>query len=303
MSSRIADVALLTDQRYVVSEATEGDWYLGNILHEDTLLRDALAARGLSSARVAWSDDSVDWSGFRCAVFRSTWDYHERFPEFAAWLNRVESLTRLCNSPAIVRWNMDKHYLADLAEQGIPIVPSRYLEKGDETSLHALMDETGWNDAIVKPCVSATARHTYRVDQATVESVEPIARSLLKSESLIFQPFLENVRSEGEDTLIVFDGQYSHAVRKTPKAGDFRVQDDHGGSVRPLEPEPRQVELALRTMNACRATPSYGRVDMVRDSHDEWRVMEMELIEPELWMRFRPRSAEAFAGAIASQAE
>ena len=294
-----ADVALLTEQRYAVTAAPEGDWYLGNILRDDQLLQTALANHGLSSVRVDWASADVDWSRFRCAVFRTTWDYFERRDEFTAWLNRIRQQTRLCNDAALIDWNMDKHYLADLEAKGIPIVPSKFIERGSTATLHELLDETGWDEAIIKPCISGAARHTYRVNRDSATTLEPVVRQLLTDESLILQPFQQSVMSHGEDTLMLFNGQFTHAVKKVPKPGDFRVQDDHGGTVHPHEPSAAQIEFAQQVLSACPSAPTYARVDLVQDNHGHFAVMELELIEPELWLRNYPPSATAFADAIA----
>lgn len=294
-----ADVALLTESRYEATGAPEGDWYLGNILHEDRLLQEALRQRGLSSVRVDWSRPDVDWSQFRCAVFRTTWDYFDRFAEFSAWFDRVRTLTRLCNEPRIIAWNMDKHYLADLEGKGISVEPSRFVERGTTISLRELIDETGWEDAVIKPCVSGAARHTYRINRANAPAVDGIVRSLLATESLLLQPFQQAIVEQGEDTLMLFNGRFSHAVRKVAKPGDFRVQDDYGGTVHAHQPSPEQIELAERAMASCLSVPAYGRVDMVQVAPQRYAVMELELIEPELWLRYHPPAAVPFAQAIA----
>ena len=135
MSAAGADVALLTDRRYLAARAAADDWYLGNILADDGLLQAELAARGLTSVRVDWADPAVDWSAFRCAVFRTTWDYFERLDAFRTWLADVAGRTRLCNDRDTVTWNIDKHYLADLERRGVPVVPSRFVERGTTTPL------------------------------------------------------------------------------------------------------------------------------------------------------------------------
>lgn len=294
-----ADVALLTEQRYAMAAAPEGDWYLGNILRDDQLLQAEMARHGLSSVRIDWADPDVDWSQFRCAVFRTTWDYFERRHEFTAWLDRIRQQTRLCNDAPLIDWNMDKHYLADLEANGIPIVPSKFIERGSTVTLHELLDESGWGEAIIKPCISGAARHTYRVNRESIAALEPIVRQLLADESLILQPFQHSVMSHGEDTLMLFNGRFTHAVKKVPKSGDFRVQDDHGGTVHSHEPSAAQIEFAQRVLAACPSAPTYARVDMVRDNHGNLAVMELELIEPELWLRNHPPAASAFANAIA----
>ncbi|MEK7315012.1 MAG: hypothetical protein AAB011_02435 [Candidatus Eisenbacteria bacterium] len=299
MTPPAADIALLTEHRYEASTAAPDDWYLGNILEDDQLLIDALGAHGLSAIRVDWSRSDVDWSRYRCAVFRTTWDYFDRFDEFTAWLGRVEGATALCNCASIVRWNMDKHYLADLEAKDIPIVASRFVERGSAEPLAELLAASGWKEAVIKPCVSGSARHTYRVNRANSAELEPIVRRLLATESIILQPFVEEIVRGGEDTLMVLNGRYTHAVRKTAKSGDFRVQVDHGGTVHDLTPTAEQIELAERTMAVCRPLPAYGRVDMVRDNEGRLAVMELELIEPELWLRHHPPAAKELAAAIA----
>jgi len=294
-----ADIALLTEHRFAASVAADDDWFLGNILHDDRLLGDALRERGLSSVRVDWARPDVDWSKFRCAVFRTIWDYFERADEFSAWLGRVETQTDLCNSPDVVRWNMDKHYLADLEAKGVPVVATRYVERGSTSSVRELLDASGWSEAIIKPCISGAARHTYRFNRANAQELDPVVRELLASESLMLQPFVEDIVRVGEDTLMVIDGRYTHAVRKVPRAGDFRVQQDHGGTVHDYTPTPEQIELAERAMAARQPTPAYGRVDMVRDNEGRFAVMELEVIEPELWLRHHPPAADALAAAIA----
>ena len=298
MAGRTTDVALLTDRRYTSATAAADDWYLGNILADDRLLQDALTRRGLSSVRVDWADPGVDWTDFRCAVFRTTWDYYERITEFRNWLDRVSAVTRLINPLATVTWNADKHYLADLAAAGVPTVPSVFLERGTELRLSGLLAEHGWSEAVIKPCVSGAARHTYRLTRDVVAEVEPVVQRLLAEEAFLLQPFEPHVLACGEDTVMVFDGVCSHAIRKLPKPGDFRVQDDHGGTVHPREPEAEQIELALRAV-AVAGSPAYGRVDMVRSVGGRWAVMELELLEPELWLRRHPPAAELFAEAIA----
>jgi len=292
------DVALLTDRRYTALAAAEGDWYLRNILSDDGLLQEALTRRGLTSLRVDWADPAIDWSLFRCAVFRSTWDYHERFAEFSAWLGRVECETRLCNVGSTVRWNLDKHYLADLADRGVPVVPSRFLERGSTRTLADVLAETGWDESVIKPCVSGAARHTYRTNRRTAGDRQPLLTALLAQEAMIVQPFQADIARTGEDTLMVFGGRYSHAVRKVARLGDFRVQDDHGGSAHEYRPTDEQIALAERVVAGCQPLPVYGRVDMLRDNDGRLAVMELELIEPELWLRYHPPAAEAFAAGV-----
>jgi len=300
MNSMTADVALLTDRRYTATEAEPGKTYLANILRDDELLQAELRTRGLTSQRVDWSAPDVDWSRFQCAVFRTTWDYFDRYPEFTAWLSRIAPQTRLCNQEPLIRWNADKRYLADLESRGVPIVPSRFIERGSRTSLGDLLTATGWDEAVIKPCISGAARHTYRVNRRNAASLETTVSQLLTDENLILQPFLRDVLERGEITLAVFNGRVGHAVRKVPKAGDFRVQDDHGGTVHPHAPTSAEIEFAERAVAVCEPKPVYARVDVVRDERGQLVLMELELIEPELWLRHHPPSAAAFAKGVAA---
>ena len=297
-----ADVALLTESRYAAGTAKPDDWYFSNILRDDELLQRALERLGLSSVRLDWSHPGVDWSTFRCLVFRTTWDYFDRIREFTAWLKSVQFQTRLCNDASIIWWNLDKHYLADLEARGVPIVPSRFLEPHRPENLHDLLDATGWQEAVLKPCVSGGARHTHRVNHDNAEAIQALLEPQLSAEAFLFQPFIRDVLDSGETTLMVVDGHVTHAVRKVPKAGDFRVQDDHGGTVHGHQPTREQIELAMRAMEACRPVPSYGRVDMVSDNGGQWMIMEVELIEPELWLRNHPPAATELARAVAKVA-
>lgn len=295
-----SDIGLLTERRFVGSGAPSGDRYLSNILRDDQLLQAALAKLGLTSERLDWSAPRVNWSAFRCAVFRTTWDYFDRFGEFSAWLDQVQTLTRLCNEASIIRWNLDKHYLADLAARGIPVVPTRFVERGTAVPLRVLLAETRWPDAVIKPCVSGAARHTYRVSPDTADELDIIVERLLADESLLLQPFAPAIVDIGEDSLMVIGGRYSHTVRKVAKAGDFRVQDDYGGTAQLHQPTAAQIALAERVIHECRPRPAYGRVDMLQDGRGGWAIMELELIEPELWLRFHPPAATALAEAIAA---
>jgi len=298
MAGPRADIALLTDRRYTASEAPAGDWYLGNILADDRLLAGALAARGLSSSRVDWADERIDWGAFRAVVFRTTWDYYDRQGEFAAWLDRIGPVTRLVNDTATVRWNLDKHYLADLASRGVPVVPTRFLERGVTADLAGILAAEGWKEGVVKPAVSGGARHTHRFDARGAVLLEGAINTLLDGEAFLVQPFEPDILVHGEDTLVIVGGRFTHALTKRAKPGDFRVQDDHGGTVHACTPTAAQVALAERAMAACDSPPAYGRVDLVRRADGAWAVMELELIEPELWLRRHPPAATALADAI-----
>ncbi|MBV8464891.1 MAG: hypothetical protein JO218_03000 [Burkholderiales bacterium] len=293
------DIAILTDARYVDPDPTVP--YDCQILLEEAWLVHYLGQLGLRAKRVAWDDRSVNWSVVRGAVLRSTWDYFDRFDEFSPWLEGVARLTRLVNRYDLLQWNMDKRYLADLAEQGVDIVPTRYFERRQACDLAAEMRRFGWTEAVMKPVVSGAARLTFRIDSQNIADMQATFERCIAEEAMMLQPFMRSVMEQGEISLMVVDGQHTHAIRKTPKAGDFRVQDDHGGTVHPHIATAEEVAFAENAVAACPVVPAYARVDLVRDAASKLRVMEMELVEPEMFFRFCPASAQRLAAAIAAR--
>jgi glutathione synthase/RimK-type ligase-like ATP-grasp enzyme len=292
------DVVILTEDRY--EHPDPQDWYQAQILREELLLQEALRALGLRTVRCAWSNPTMDWRCARSAVFRSTWDYFDRFAEFSAWVARAEQATVLINAGALIRWNWDKHYLLDLARQGVAIPPTRVIEAGAATTLAHELAVAGWDQAILKPAVSGAARHTYRLDATNVAAQEAVFAQLIAAEALLLQQFLPSILHDGELSLIVIAGRFSHAVRKRAKPGDFRVQDDHGGTVVAHQATPDEIAAAEQAVAACPHLPLYARVDLVRDQQERLVVMELELVEPELFLRFHHPAATALAQAIAS---
>lgn len=292
------DITILTEQRYVDPEPDSD--YIRNILLEDRLVKDALEKRGLRVARCSWDDPSVDWSGTRFILFRSTWDYFERFGEFSRWLESVRSATRMLNTYEVIRWNLDKHYLADLSDAGIPIPPTRYIEKGSTQRLESLCRQQGWREVILKPVVSGAARHTYRFNPGDAGRFEDVFARLISKEDMMIQEFQDSVPVRGEVTFMVIGGRFTHAVIKKARDGDFRVQDDFGGTVHLYHPGMAEIDFAEQVIGSCGFNPLYGRVDAVWDNKGEMVVSELELIEPELWFRFHPPAADMLAGAIVS---
>ena len=289
------DVVILTDGRY--ENPSDPDWYSRQVLHEDGLLQDALERRGLRTARVDWARADFDWRCTRAALFRTTWDYFHRVDEFVAWLERVAPMTQLINPVSLVRWNMKKQYLDDLAARGVHVVATHFVERGSTESLAPVLERTGWSEAVLKPVVSGAARETYRVTQDNAGQLDARFRQLVAAEAMMLQPFQRAIVEDGELSLMVIGGRFTHAVRKKAREGDFRVQDDHGGTVHEHDATSEEIAFAEATVAACSPRPLYGRVDAVRDNSGRIALMELELIEPELFFRLRPSAAVALAGA------
>jgi glutathione synthase/RimK-type ligase-like ATP-grasp enzyme len=290
------DITILTDHRYVNPELIDN--YIQNVLDEDRILKEALEEKGLKIHRINWDHPSFDWSSTRYILFRTTWDYFERFDEFSAWLNEVSDKTQLINQKELIYWNIDKHYLKDLSDQGIRIPKTTFIEAGDSASLKDYIICCGWEEFILKPAVSGAARHTYRFKKADYEQHSTIFKELIEVESLLLQEYQNKITSKGEVAFMIFGGKYSHAVLKKAKPGDFRVQDDFGGSLHDYDPSDEEIEFAEKAISVCDPMPVYARVDVIWNNEDQLCVGEIELIEPELWFRRENRSAKRCASAI-----
>lgn len=267
--------------------ATVPDWEV-----DDRVFHAALAARGVAASQQVWDDPSIDWRAFDAVLIRTTWDYQEKRDAFVAWAERVPVL--LHNPAAIVRWNTHKSYLRDLERRGVPIIPTEWLARGTAPDIAGLCREHGWTRAFLKPCVGATARETLRFEAGDPAAQAHAAR-LLATEDLMLQPYLRRVETEGELSAIFIGGELTHAVRKVPVSGDYRVQDDFGAKDYAIEfPD---VALARRAIEAVGHPLLYGRADFLI-ADDGLRLTELELVEPSLFFRHGRHAAERLADAL-----
>ena len=290
------DIVILTDHRYV--KPKEVDWYVKQVLDEDEILLSSLKKKGLNVCKKDWADSEFDWTKTRYAIFRTTWDYFQKFNQFLNWIEITKNKTTFINSAEIIKWNIDKHYLKDLLEDGINIAPTLFIEKTDKTSLIRLFKSTNWKEAVIKPAVSGAARHTYRINLKNYHQYESVFQQLIKEECMLFQKYLPNITKMGEISLVMIGGKYTHAVKKIAKKGDFRVQDDHGGTVEEYHASSKEIEFAELCLEKCAYNPIYARVDIVYDDSNQVSLSELELIEPELWFRKNPESANLLADEI-----
>jgi glutathione synthase/RimK-type ligase-like ATP-grasp enzyme len=269
---------------------------------DDRRLLAALRALGVATEPAVWEDPLYDWSAARLCVIRSAWDYAYRREVFVAWSRRIGVVTELWNPAPIVEWNTHKHYLVDLAAAGVPAVPTVVLPAGSSARLPDLVARQPWpsGDVILKAAVAQTGRHLLRVGPADRARGQAHLDRLLPHEDLLLQPFLPAVTDAGEVSLVFIDGAFSHAVRKRPAAGDFRVHDDYGGSIEPVGPTPEERQVAEAAMAVAGAPLLYGRVDLVPGPTGPV-VMELELVEPDLFLGYAPGAAERLARAIAGR--
>jgi hypothetical protein len=265
----------------------------------------ALAGAGARGEIVEWDDRQVDWARFDLVVPRSAWDYAERLPEFLAWAEQVARLTTLVNPLPVVRWNTDKHYLGELTRAGAPVVPTWYLEPGEDAGrrLGEFLAADGCRELVVKPAIGAGSRDARRHARAArAEILAHIEPLLAARRSVMLQPYLESVDREGETALMYIDGRFSHAIRKgallpsgaPSTAGLFAPE-----TIVPRAPGMDELAAAGRVLGAAPfETLVYARVDLLRDAAGAPRLLELELTEPSFFLAHAPGSAERFAAAL-----
>ena len=287
------DVVLLTDSRYVNPKKI--DPYIQNVLKEDRLVMDGLEKLNLRTIKKDWNDTNFNWSSTKSAIFRSTWDYFDQFSNFRNWLELVKEQCYLINPYEQINWNLDKHYLLDLQKLDLPIVESVFVSKKTQLNLETISKSKNWKDIVIKPTISGAARHTYHLKNYEIKKFQDKWLSLTNNEDFMVQEFQKNILSSGEIAVMIFGGEYSHSVLKKAKKGDFRVQDDFGGSVEKINPSLEIIELAEKTVKSLKTMPIYARVDIIFDNDSNPVISELELIEPELWFRFKEESAYKLA--------
>lgn len=270
-------------------------------------LLDAMRATGADVHDIDWDDEAVDWSRFDLVLLRSTWDYFERLPTFLAWAERVSRQTRLLNPFDVIRWNTDKHYLDDLAHAGVPVVPSAFVEPGENALpvIDALLAaHLEVRDIVVKPAVGAGSRDAQRHARGNRDAiVAHVQRLLDANRSVLLQPYLDRVDEYGETALLFFDGAFSHAIRKGPllKRGEGSTTGLYAEeTIEPRTPSADELAVAQRALAAIPFDKPllYARVDLIRDDRGAPRLLELELVEPSVFVAHADGVAARFAAAI-----
>jgi hypothetical protein len=272
---------------------------------EAGLVAIALERAGHEGVLAPWSDPGVDWSSFDVVWISSTWDYHERLDEFTEWLARTGVVTELHNPRVLVEWNIDKRYLRELGGAEVAIVPTVWAQPELAASAQETVGDLGWEQVIVKPTVDLGASNLELVAPDDVAAaVERAGRPAL------VQPYLPSLADEGELSLVYLRGQLSHVVRKRAAHGDFRIQEQYGGVYTLTEATEDALQLGAGTLAALDGispavgAPLYARVDLVRDLEGELCVIELELIEPSLYLDVAgPEAVTRFAGLLAAAAD
>jgi O-ureido-D-serine cyclo-ligase len=279
--------------------------------HDMPPLLAALRDAGADASEVDWDDDTVDWSRFDLTLLRSTWDYFERLPDFLDWAARVSAQTRLLNPLDVIGWNTDKHYLAQLARAGVAVVPGHFVEPGDavgEAVDGLLQAHPHSADVVVKPAVGAGSRDAQRHSRTQRDAIiAHVQRLLDANRSVLMQPYLDRVDEHGETALLFFDGVFSHAIRKgpllqrdaAPTAGLYAEE-----TISPRKPSADERAIAQRALDAMPFSRPllYARIDVIRDDRGSPCVLELELVEPSVFVACAEGAAARFARAIVQRA-
>lgn len=284
MGSRIA----------ILVPAADGSY--GGTRWPDVLARmvKPLERAGMAVVPVDWSTDA-ELTGFDLVLALLAWGYH-RDGDWAGQIGRWEAAAvRLQNPPAVLRWNADKAYLATLAARGAPVVPTLFVDRVSEAAMHEAAARFGTDRLVAKPRISASAFRTIRWSPGTSLDGAP-------TEAAMIQPFLPDILEGGEPSLLYLGGRFSHAVRKRPQPGDFRVQPEYGGIITLYEPRPDELAAAEAALEAAEEPLLYARVDLVRDLSGRPALMELEAVEPDLFLEHHPDAPARFAEAVARAA-
>jgi glutathione synthase/RimK-type ligase-like ATP-grasp enzyme len=264
---------------------------------DDQLLKAALVKAGHTADFRVWNG-ATDWPSYDTCLLRSTWDYHRNLKKFLHWMHSVSKNLRVLNGLDVVRWNADKSYLCELGKAGLSVVPTKVFTDASE-AIKTISKQIETGRVVIKPAVSATAELTYKIESD--KDLGKLVKAILDRSGLVLQPYVESIEEHGELSLVYFmiSGKirYSHSVLKKAKRGDFRVQEEFGGSVEKANPPAEAMRLAERALEAVSHKWSYARVDLV-DWTTQPRVGELELIEPELFFRLHPEAADSMIQAL-----
>jgi glutathione synthase/RimK-type ligase-like ATP-grasp enzyme len=261
---------------------------------------DLLRAAGVSVIAIPWDSDFLSWGSCDKVILRSCWNYHLHPEKFLRWLTKMENENvPLLNPVKTVRWNLHKNYLKELGERGVDIPQTIWLQKGSSAELNVLMNQRQWSKAVVKPAISATAHNTFLTTAEEANRFQTRFDLLLSGADLLVQRFIPEVQSEGEWSLMFFNKKFSHSILKKPKAKDFRVQNDFGGSASEEQVPDFAITQAEKILQLVNDPLLYTRVDGII-SNEKFVLMELELIEPVLFLEHSSRAANDFVKAILS---
>ncbi len=276
---------------------------LQNFFTYDRLLFQPMRNLGWAAEEISWKNKNVIWSNYDAVIVRSTWDYQHSSEEFISVLEKINKSTHLENNFDLMKWNMNKRYLFDLEQNGVKIVDTIWEKSFDPKTAIEYFKRFNTDEIIIKPNISANADNTFRLTRERLVSNLSKLEQVFANREFMVQPFLKSIIEEGEYSLFFFDGKISHAVLKKPKENDFRVQEEHGGDIQPINAPQNIISVAESIIRKLSITPLYGRVDLVRTLQDNFALMELELIEPSLYLNKDNQAPQRFARAFAGKME
>jgi glutathione synthase/RimK-type ligase-like ATP-grasp enzyme len=276
---------------------------LQNFFTYDKLLIEPLKIFGWDAEEISWRNDNVNWNDYNAVIVRSTWDYQNDSEKFVSVLETINSASHLENNLELMKWNMNKGYLFDLDQKGVKIVDTIWENNFNPKSAPEYFDRLNAEEIIIKPNISANADNTFRLTREKLNKNLQLLENIFAEREFMVQPFLKNIIEEGEYSLFFFNGKFSHSVLKKPKENDFRVQEEHGGNIQPLKVNAELISIAENIIKQLFTVPLYGRVDLVRNAQNEFAVMELELIEPSLYLNKDLQSPLRFAEAFIERME
>jgi len=265
---------------------------------DDEHLINPLAELGWQVSTVSWRQTEIPWYEFDAVIIRSTWDYWDDVPAFLDVLGRIDRESRLANPLEIVQWNLEKTYLAGLERKRIGIVPTIWPLEVKPDSFQSFSEQLACDELVIKPVIGANGDKAFRVSPAESTQRRELISACFSDRRALVQRFMPSILTEGEFSLFFFNGGFSHAILKTPAESEFRCQEEHGGNIQPVVPEPRLLNRAQQALEALPENLLYARVDLVRNEENDFLVMELELIEPSMYLRTDPGAPMRFARAI-----
>ena len=271
---------------------------MGDFVTDFHLSVEPMAALGWQVETVPWRS-RVDWDAFDAVYICTPWDYPDYLPQFLDVLVRIESSQALLvNDLSLVHWTMEKTYLRDIELRGGDIVPSTWYEGFEAVNPAGFFAAHETGKVVIKPIVGANARDTFVLRDPVDDATLQMLRQVFAGRAFLVQPFIEAIQSEGEYSLFFFNGSYSHAILKTPKDGDFRVQEEHGADIVAVQAPEALLDTARELFGSIEPLPVYGRGDWVRGPDGRYLLMELELIEPSLYLRTDSGAAARFSRAF-----
>ena len=271
---------------------------LENFFTYDKLLIEPMKNIGWIAEEVSWRNKNIIWSDYDAVIVRSTWDYQNDSENFVGVLEKINDISHLENDLDLMIWNMNKNYLFDLEQKGVKIVDTIWEKSFNPDLANEYFAKLKTDEIIIKPNISANADNTFRLTKEKLKDNLKVLEKTFNDREFMVQPFLNCIIEEGEYSLFFFNGKFSHSVLKKPKENDFRVQEEHGGDIQPFKVSSELIMVAEDIINKLSTIPLYGRVDLVRNNQSKFALIELELIEPSLYLNKDDQSPFRFVKAF-----